>query len=61
MWVCVIHGLINKSTTKGTGGTRMPKMGKQRHKHKVRDQRQQEWVQSRCSQRRHETQLRQTV
>jgi hypothetical protein len=40
--------LVNNNTT-GPSRSRMPKMGKQRHKHKVRVQRQQNWVQSRCS------------
>ncbi len=39
----------------------MPEMGKQRHKHKVRNKGQQKWVQSRGSERRHEAQLRETV
>ena len=47
MWVFCVE-LMNNNTT-GPCRSRMPKMGKQRHKHKVRDQRQQNWVQSRCS------------
>lgn len=47
-----------KTKIAGHGGTRMPEMGEQRHKHQVRDTRQQERVQSRSSQGRNETQLR---
>lgn len=54
MWVRVI--LDEKPT--GSGGIRVQKMGEQRHKHKIRDQRQQKWVQGRGSERGNEAQLR---
>ena len=55
IWGCP-NNLDEKNA--GLGGARMSEMGKQRHKHQVRDKKQQKWVQSRSSQGGNETQLR---